>query len=238
MEEKKNNKGLILLICILIILVLGLIGYIVYDKVLKDNKDTLEQNTTTITTITTNIKSDEDDLENKYIAYCNNNKNEILNSISKLRNNNFESKYYPDKLESIGVENIDCERSQEFNDNKIIILVDYNKGSEYFVYNLNDSSVNGFNAMDGIELNYNEYLAQDAFNYAKELVSDDQEAYNLKHTDFNLGTFKDKTYNGNNIYVLKICEYKGEEEYCPKHYYDYRIDFNTKTFEKINVDVE
>lgn len=37
MEEKKNSKGLILVIVILIVLVLGLIGYIVYDKVLKND---------------------------------------------------------------------------------------------------------------------------------------------------------------------------------------------------------
>ena len=53
MEEKKNNKGLILLICILIILVLGLVGFIVYDKVLKIDKNIPNNgDNTTITTST------------------------------------------------------------------------------------------------------------------------------------------------------------------------------------------
>ena len=39
MEEQKNNKGLIIIICVLCVLVLALGGYIVYDKI-NDNKET------------------------------------------------------------------------------------------------------------------------------------------------------------------------------------------------------
>jgi len=220
MEEKKNNKGLILLIAILIVLVLGLTGYIIYDKVLSKDKIPV----------------------NKSVTYCNKNKNIILKSISDLRNNSFNYKYNKDKFKIIELDNIDCERSEEYNENKLIIRVTYeisnNSYSETFVYDIKNSSINAYSELDGLELNYNEYIALDAFNYAKDMVSEDKEIYNISHPEFNLGTFKDKTYNGNNIYILKICEYEDEGTYCPTHYYDYEINFVDKTFKKINIDVE
>ena len=44
MENKKNSKGLIVLLIILVLCVLGLAGYIVYDKVLSKNKKTINAN--------------------------------------------------------------------------------------------------------------------------------------------------------------------------------------------------
>jgi len=44
MEEKNNNKGLIILVCILIVLVLALGGFIVYDKVLSKAEPTVCDN--------------------------------------------------------------------------------------------------------------------------------------------------------------------------------------------------
>ena len=43
MEERKNGKGLVVLITILVLIILGLAGFIVYDKVLK--KEKVEPNT-------------------------------------------------------------------------------------------------------------------------------------------------------------------------------------------------
>ncbi len=72
MEEQKNNKGLIIIICVLCVLVLALGGYIVYDKLNEEKvvddtpTETKQENTTTATDIkVTNFEGifDESDTE-------------------------------------------------------------------------------------------------------------------------------------------------------------------------------
>lgn len=47
-ENKKSNKGIILLIVVLILFIIGLSGYIIYDKVFISEKKSLEKNTNKI----------------------------------------------------------------------------------------------------------------------------------------------------------------------------------------------
>ncbi|MBQ3021169.1 MAG: hypothetical protein IJD92_02990 [Bacilli bacterium] len=76
MEEKKNNKGLVLLIVILLILVLGLVGYIFYDKVLLKDIPQNENNITSITT--TNIKESYNDIKAIFKSLPNKNDESVL----------------------------------------------------------------------------------------------------------------------------------------------------------------
>jgi hypothetical protein len=79
----------------------------------------------------------------------------------------------------------------------------------------------------------------EAFIYAKKIVADDEQAFVSSHKNIeSVGLFKDNTYSNGNTYLLKICKYINEENYCPEHYYDYEINFSNRTFKKINIDVK
>ena len=67
MENKKNSKGLIVLLIILVLCVLGLAGYIVYDKVLSKNKKTINANNTS--TITQKILGTDKNNKNILMKY-------------------------------------------------------------------------------------------------------------------------------------------------------------------------
>lgn len=221
MKESKKSRGLIWLIVILMVVILGLMSFVLYDILTNKNNNKL---------------TSDNKFENDYVAYCYTNKNDIFKSISKFRNNSFISKFAKDEFININLENIICDSTEKIDDNKLIIRVEIQTGLESFVYDLNNKNVSAFDELNYVEMSYKEYVALEAFVYAKEMVSENLDQYGINHIGVNLATLKDSSYNGDNIYILKICEYEGEQELCNTHYYDYKIDFSNKTFERINVD--
>ncbi len=93
--------------------------------------------------------------------------------------------------------------------------------------------------MDSVIISEDDLFKMTAFEYAKKLVDKDKSSFENDHSNYSpVGSFQDKTYQNGNIYILKICKYISEDKYCPEHYYDYEINFSTRTFKRINIDIK
>lgn len=132
MENKKNSKGLIVLVIILVLCVLGLAGYIVYDKVL--NKQTINTNNNTSSTskITENTISNEPNKNN----YINNNTTEdIIKNFNKRIDEVKTGKEDKTLLCNLKNENnqfdVDCTKITDFNIKKIDKVDSLENGDVY-----------------------------------------------------------------------------------------------------------
>ena len=218
--ENKTNTVLIVLLTIFIMLTMGLSGYIIYDKILKE--DTEQQ--------TNEPANNENEEKQDAVSYCIENIDSIYNKIIKLQNESFTATYFPEDLVLFSKENINCDSSIYQNENELYIF----EGESGFIYNISEDEL----LRDISESRFDTEYQLQAFNYAKQLISQDKDNYYKKHPEFNLGTFYDKNYINGDIYVLRICEYEDEGSDCPKHYYDYEINFKERTYKKVNVDIE
>ena len=213
---KGNNKVLDIILAIIIII---LSGFLVYFYVFLDKKDEqINNNETSI------VYSKETCLKNI---------DEIYDKVVEYENNSFTAKYFPSYLSIPSLEELYCDESKVESDNAIYMIND-NYG-KYYKYDLDKDIVTEV-FYEGNPSQTDDNTA--AFALSKELVHDDMNLYKENHPEFDLGTYAN-TYDGGNVYILSICEYPGEEgSECIKHYYDYEINFNDKSFKRINVDVE
>jgi hypothetical protein len=233
--KKENNKGLIIIIIILVICVLGLVGYIIFDKY---NKKELEEEKVSTTTIKLNANE-------KSIETCSKNKALIAKEIETINQQSFIKKYYPEDYVPINTSNIICDYSSLFNNDKIIIHVEFELNNihhtEEFIYNLSTKKASPYDDMTTTETTADSLFKMEAFNYAKEIVSSDIELFENNHPSLLfVSNYKDYKYDNGDEYILQICDGSSEGDKCENriHYYDYKINFKTKTFEKINIDVK
>ena len=165
------------------------------------------------------------------IAYCENNIDTIYNKINEMEKSSFIVKYFPEDMKYLTKDQIDCKQTSYISE-KELYIIRYDNEPPY-IYNVDTNEVEAYN-----DSRFNNIYDLEAFVYAKNITSEDREIYEKSHSDNKIGTFPDNNYNGGDKYVLKICSYTGEEEYCPDHYYDYEINFKDRTFKRINIDVE
>lgn len=132
MENKKNSKGLIVLVIILIICVLGLAGYIVYDKVL--NKQTINTNNNTSST-SKKIENTISNEPNKNNYINNNTTEDIIKNFNKRIDEVKTGKEDKTLLCNLKNENnqfdVDCTKITDFNIKKIDKVDSLENGDVY-----------------------------------------------------------------------------------------------------------
>lgn len=136
MENKKNSKGLIVLLIILVLCVLGLAGYIVYDKVLSKNKKTINANNTS--TIT-----------QKILGTDKNNKNILMKYGYKEININNNEKLFPKIKKDIIKLETNIENLKKYYINEEYETFEYDNGK--IVYSFNNNKVNIYQEIDDVK---------------------------------------------------------------------------------------
>ncbi len=136
MENKKNSKGLIVLLIILVLCVLGLAGYIVYDKVLSKNKKTINANNTS--TIT-----------QKILDTDKNNKNILMKYGYKEININNNEKLFPKIKKDIIKLETNIENLKKYYINEEYETFEYDNGK--IVYSFNNNKVNIYQEIDDVK---------------------------------------------------------------------------------------
>ena len=136
MENKKNSKGLIVLLIILVLCVLGLAGYIVYDKVLSKNKKTINANNTS--TIT-----------QKILDTDKNNKNILMKYGYKEININNNEKLIPKIKKDIIKLETNIENLKKYYINEEYETFEYDNGK--IVYSFNNNKVNIYQEIDDVK---------------------------------------------------------------------------------------
>ena len=66
------------------------------------------------------------------------------------------------------------------------------------------------------------------------MVLKDLEEYCNNHNETLISEYPDKNYINADTYILSICEYEKEGDGCLNRYFDYEINFNDKTYKKVN----
>ena len=136
MENKKNSKGLIVLVIILVLCVLGLAGYIVYDKMLSKNKKTINANKSS--TIT-----------QKILDTDKNNKNILMKYGYKEININNKEKLFPKIKKDIIKLETNIENLKKYYINEEYETFEYDNGK--IIYSFNNNKVNIYQEIDDVK---------------------------------------------------------------------------------------